>query len=132
MSDISKILVSGATEDFEIKYKDDVFKFRLRKLPWLQVTEILSKATSYTQEETAQVNMRLYYEEYLVAALVEAPWNLEESRFILRKLDPEFGDLLEKHVPKPGIAETEKISFFGKGSGQSSPAESQTSPSSGI
>jgi len=121
MVELKTILVSDVPEEFEIEFKGEKFKFKMKKLPWLKVTGLLSRATSYNGKGAASVNMDMYYEEYLIAALTEAPWNLEESRFVLRKLDPAFGDLLENYVPKPGGAEAEKISFFEKKSEESSP-----------
>jgi len=126
MGELKTILVSEVPTEFEIEYKGERFKFKMRRLPWLKVTGILSKATSYTGKGGASVNMDMYYEEYLIAALAEAPWNLEESRFVLRKLDPAFGDLLEEYVPKPGAVEAEQISFFEKKSSESSQEANKT------
>ena len=126
MGDIRNIMATDIPVEFEIKFKDEVFKFKIKKLPWLRVTGILSKATSYNGKGTASVDMDVYYEEYLVAALVEAPWSIEETRFILRKLNPAFGDLLEDFVPKPGTTEGEQIGFFEKKSEGSSPVETKT------
>lgn len=125
MADLQKIIVSDAPEQFEIVYEGETFQFEIKKLPWLLVTKILSRATYYTKEG-GKVDMDVYYEEYLCSALTKAPWNLAETRFILRKLKPEFGDLLENHVPKPGEAEAGQVDFFAKGSGESCPGESTT------
>ena len=126
MGDIKSILVSEVAKEFEIEHNGEKFKFKMRKLPWLTTTGLLSRATSYSGKGTAIVNMDAYYEEYLIAALVEAPWRLEETRFILRKLDPSFGDKLEEFVPKPGVAEGEQVSFFERKSATSSQVETQT------
>jgi len=126
VGDIRNIMVTEIPVEFEIKFKEEVFKFKIKKLSWLRVTGILSKATSYSDKGTASVNMDMYYEEYLIAALVEAPWPLDETRFVLRKLNPEFGDLLEDFVPKPGKTEGEQIGFFEKKSSESSPVETKT------
>jgi hypothetical protein len=126
VGDIRNIMVTETPVEFEIKFKKEVFKFKIKKLSWLRVTGILSKATSYSDKGTASVNMDMYYEEYLIAALVETPWSLDETRFVLRKLNPEFGDLLEDFVPKPGKTEGEQIGFFEKKSEGSSPVETKT------
>jgi len=126
MGDLKVIIASEAPEAFEIQFKGETFAFKIKKLPWLRMTGILSKATSYSGKGTANVDMDVYYEEYLVAALVEAPWRLDETRFVLRKLDQDFGELLEEHVPKPGSTEGEQIGFFGKKSEMSSPEKTST------
>jgi len=126
MSNLSSILVSEVAKEFEIQHNGESFKFKMKKLPWLTTTGILSRATSYSAKGTAIVNMDAYYEEYLIAALTETPWRLDETRFILRKLDSEFGDKLEAFVPKPGVAEGEQVSFFERKSEISSQAETQT------
>lgn len=123
MGDIHKILASEAGKEFTIEHAGDTFKFRMTRLPWLRVTGIISKCTSYSNKGVATVNLDQYYEEYLIASLVEAPWPLDQTRFILRKLSSEFGDKLEDYVPKPGEAEAEKASFFERKSEQSSMVE---------
>lgn len=126
MGELKTIIASEVPQAFEIKFKGETFAFKIKKLPWLRMTGILSKATSYNGKGAATIDMDLYYEEYLLAALVEAPWDLQETRFVLRKLDSDFGELLEEYVPKPGSAEGEQVSFFEKKSGTSSPAEQST------
>jgi hypothetical protein len=126
MGELKTIIASEAPQAFEIKFKGETFAFKIKKLPWLRMTGILSKATSYSGKGTANVDMDVYYEEYLIAALVEAPWNLEETRFVLRKLDSDFGELLEEYVPKPGATEGEQIGFFGKKSETPSPEKPLT------
>jgi hypothetical protein len=126
MGNLKTIMANSTPDEFEITFKGEVFKFRLRKLPWLKMTGIISKATYYDGKGSARIDMDLYYEEYLVAALAEAPWPLEETRINLRLLDADFGDLLEEHVPKPGGSESDKTSFFEKKSGQCSPDETKT------
>lgn len=126
MGELKTIIASEAPQPFEIKFKGETFAFKIKKLPWLRTTGILSKATSYNGKGAATIDLDVYYEEYLVAALVEAPWNLEETRFVLRKLDADFGELLEEHVPKPGDAEGEQIGFFERKSEKSSPANPST------
>ncbi len=126
MGDIKSILVSEVAKEFEIEHNGETFKFKMKKLSWLTTTGLLSRSTTYSAKGTAIVNMDAYYEEYLIAALVEVPWRLEETRFILRKLDPEFGSKLEEYVPKPGVAEGEQVSFFERKSVASSQAENPT------
>jgi len=114
VGELKTIIASEAAQAFEIQFKGETFSFKIKKLPWLRTTGILSRATSYNGKGVAHIDLDVYYEEYLIAALVEAPWNLDETRFVLRKLDSDFGDLLEDHVPKPGESEGEQTGFFEK------------------
>ena len=98
--ELDEIFVSGESEEFEVEHKGKVYQFAKKELSWAETNKLLSKAVKIS-DKGIEVQLNIWFEEYLIAALTKAPWNLNETRISLKKLSPEFGAKLEKFVPKP-------------------------------
>jgi len=108
--DLKALFVSEEVQEFEIEHEGKKWKFKIKELPWLKVNQLLGKALKISQTGI-EVQLDSWYENYLIEALVEAPWQLSETRLALRKLGPKFGAKLEKKVPRPESF-VEDIDFF--------------------
>lgn len=119
-----EICVSQAVEDFQIEFNGKTYEFAKKPLTWAQLNEYQGKACVMTQEgkdkqTVMRVAKRQYVEDCLVAMLVKTPWPIQETRVMLRKLDPKFGELLEKHVPDiSGPSKVTDQDFFDENSAE--------------
>ena len=107
---LDEIFAKESPEEFDIDYNGKKYHFKLRELPWLKVNKLLSKAARI-EKGSVSISLDTWYEEYLVEALVEAPWPLAETRVALKRLGSKFGKKLEDHVPQPGSV-GEDVDFF--------------------
>ena len=99
--DLSKILVSSEVKTVEIEYKGEKFEFTIKELPWVQITKIASKCLDYSGKKVS-IDRSEFDKQYLVAALVKAPWPLDQTEMIIKRLNKDFGNLLrDKVIPQP-------------------------------
>jgi hypothetical protein len=108
--DLSKILVdSKSIQEYDIPYKGEVFHFKVRELPWVQLTQIASRSLDYSGKKVT-VDKSEFDVQFLEAALVEAPWPLSQTRMVVRRLNRDFGTLLRnKIIPEPFTPEDEEL-----------------------
>lgn len=99
--DLSDILVSSdEIKEFTIKYKNKEYNFKMKELPWVKVTSIMSRCVSYDNKKLV-IDKSEFDMSYLEAALVEAPWPLAQTRMYLRRLSKGFGNKLSAYLPDP-------------------------------
>lgn len=108
--DLSKILVdSTSIKEFDIPYKGETFHFKVRELPWVQLTRIASRCLDYTGKKI-MVDRSEFDVQFLEAALVEAPWPIAQTRVIVRRLNKDFGSLLRNTlIPEPYTPEDDEL-----------------------
>jgi hypothetical protein len=112
--DINKICIGNDPEsDVELDFQGVPIKIRIRQLSWSKKNQILSNCFSYGSDGQMQFNFDRYMKEMLQAMIVKAPWG-ETNHIFLNKLNPAFGSILEKLVPK-AFDEVKDTSFFVKG-----------------
>ena len=114
-----EICVDPKPVAFVETYNGKEYKFSKRRLSWAEMNEFLGKAVTVQQDALTKMpvmktNKRQYAEDCLVAMLTETPWPIAETRMMLRKIDPLFGTLLEKHVPDLNASPEEDLDFFGQ------------------
>jgi hypothetical protein len=99
--DLSKILVDTQVRTYDIEYKGDKFHFEVRELPWVQLTRIASRCLDYSGKKIV-VDRSEFDSQFLEAALVQAPWPLDQTKNVVRRLNRDFGSLLRKIIiPEP-------------------------------
>lgn len=108
--DLSKILVdSTSIKEFDIQYKGETFHFKVRELPWVQLTRIASRCLDYTGKKI-MVDRSEFDVQFLEAALVEAPWPIIQTRVIVRRLNKDFGSILRNTlIPEPYTPEDDEL-----------------------
>lgn len=107
--DLMKIMVSEEIKEYEIEYKGTTFKFKVRELPWVTINRIASKCLDYSGKKVS-IDKSEYDTQYLEASLVEAPWPLDKTRLVIKKLNKDFGNLLrDKVIPNPFAGEDEEL-----------------------
>jgi len=108
--DLTKILVdTSEIHSYDIDYKGESFHFKVRELPWVQLTKIASRCLDYSGKKIT-VDRSEFDVQFLEAALVEAPWPLAQTRMVVRRLNKDFGSLLRtKVIPEPFTAEDDEL-----------------------
>lgn len=111
---IEDILITNSEEEeFEIVFLEKTYSFAKKPISWAKMNKILSEVMDINPSKGMKFDMAKYYEECLLAMLTKTPWELNNTRTVLRQLKPEFGILLEKHVPQPAsFLEEDKDNFF--------------------
>jgi hypothetical protein len=99
--DLSKILIGEQVVEHKLEFKGEKFTFKVRELPWVQITKLASKCLDYTGRRMT-IDRSEFDVQYLELALVEAPWPLDKTRMVVRRLNKDFGNILRKIViPEP-------------------------------
>ncbi len=107
--DLTKILVNEEVKSYEIEFKGEKFNFKVKELPWVRLTKIASKCLDYSTSKVT-IDRSEFDVLFLEEALVEAPWPLDKTRLIVRKLNKDFGNILrEKVIPQPFASEDEEL-----------------------
>ena len=107
--DLSKILVGDQIAEHEVEFKGEKFIFKVRELPWVQITKIASKCLDYNGNKMV-IDRSEFDTQYLEMALVEAPWPLDKTRMIVRRLNKDFGNILRtKVIPEPFTQEDDEL-----------------------
>jgi hypothetical protein len=107
--DLSKILVEEEAIEHELEFKGEKFTFKVRELPWVQITKIASKCLDYSGKKVV-IDRSEFDTQFLEMALVEAPWPLDKTRIIVRRLNKDFGNILRtKIIPEPFGQEDEEL-----------------------
>ena len=107
--DLSKIFVSEQEKEYDIEFKGEKFHFKVRELPWVMLNKIASKAMDYTGKKVT-VDRSEYDILYLEAALMEAPWPLDKTRYAVKRINKDFGNAMRKIViPDPFLTEDEEL-----------------------
>jgi len=107
--DLSKILVEEEAIEHEFEFKGEKFTFKVRELPWVQITKIASKCLDYSGKKVV-IDRSEFDTQFLEMALVEAPWPLDKTRMIVRRLNKDFGNILRtKVIPEPFTQEDDEL-----------------------
>ena len=107
--DLSKILIGDQIAEHEVEFKGEKFIFKVRELPWVQITKIASKCLDYNGNKMV-IDRSEFDTQYLEMALVEAPWPLDKTRMIVRRLNKDFGNILRtKVIPEPFTQEDDEL-----------------------
>ncbi len=107
--DLSKIFVSDEPKECTIEFKGQKFRFKFRELPWALISKIASKSLDYTGKKVV-MDKSEFDIQCLEASLIEAPWPLDKTRYVVKRLNTDFGELLRKAiVPEPYLEEKEEL-----------------------
>tara|TARA_Y100000034_G_C6815799_1_gene366996 strand:- start:141 stop:557 length:417 start_codon:yes stop_codon:yes gene_type:complete len=107
--DLSKILIGEQAINYEVEFKGEKFTFKVRELPWVQITKIASKCLDYSGKKVL-IDRSEFDTQFLETALVEAPWPLSKTRLVVRRLNKDFGNILRsKIIPEPFSKEDEEL-----------------------
>lgn len=107
--DLSKIFVNEEVSECDIEFKGTKFHFKVRELPWVAINKIASKSLDYSGKKVT-VDKSEYDILYLEASLIEAPWPLDKTRFVIKKINKEFGNLLRKNlIQDPFLGENAEL-----------------------
>lgn len=107
--DLSKILIGNQETEKEVEFKGEIYKFKVRELPWVQITKIASKCLDYTGKKVT-IDRSEFDVQFLEDALIEAPWPLDKTRYVVKRINKEFGILLRKYIiPDPFTSEDEEL-----------------------
>lgn len=99
--DLSKILVADNTvKEFSIPWEGEVFQFKVRELPYVAISDIVSKCVIIDKSGT-RIDKAEYMISYLEKALMEAPWELSKTRMIMRRAKSGFAMLMEGNIQSP-------------------------------
>jgi len=107
--DLSGIYVSEEAKEFIVNHKGIDYEFKMKELPWLLSTRIMSGCVKPQKDGSVIIDKSDYDIQYLEAALVEAPWQLDKTRLHLRKLSQSFGNKLSAHIPNPNDIDDEDL-----------------------
>lgn len=110
--DINNIYISEELKEITLDYKGVEIKIKVRPLSWSKKNQILSNCFTYGTDSQMKFNFDKYIKEMLYEMIVEAPWGKTDHIF-LSKINPEFGSILEKLVPK-AFEEGATTDFFVK------------------
>jgi hypothetical protein len=97
--DINDIYISDELKEVELKYKTAEIKIKVHQLSWSKKNQILSACFTYGTDSQMKFNFDKYIKDMLCEMIVEAPWG-QTTHIFLSKINPEFGAMLEKLVPK--------------------------------
>ena len=97
--DLSEILSPKEQVEFSIEYKGKVYEFAYRVPGWLKKNRLISKAIRFTRSGEMTADLDIYYRLFLEECLVQAPWPLSKTKFILAELGDEFGKKLQQYIP---------------------------------
>ena len=107
--DFSKILVNDQIREVKVEFKGQEWNFKLREIPWVMINKIASRCMDYTGKKVV-IDRSEFDIQYLEASLVEAPWPLDQTRMVVRKINKDFGNILRtKVIPEPFAAEDEEL-----------------------
>lgn len=85
-------------KDIDLIVGDDVFKLKVRNLPWALKNQIVSRCTTYTVNGEIKFDGDTYIKEVLKYRIVEAPWGVTNEVFLIQ-LNDDLGDALKTLVP---------------------------------
>ena len=107
--DLSKILVGTEEKEHTLEFKGETFVFKVRELPWVQITKLASRCLDYSAKKVV-IDRSEFDTQFLEMALVEAPWPLEKTRMVIRRINKEFGNILRNIlIPEPFTKEDEEL-----------------------
>jgi len=99
--DLSSILVSdNSTKEFAIQWEGADFKFKIKELPYVSISDLISKCVIIDKSGT-RIDKAEYMISYLEKALMEAPWELSKTRMILKRAKSGFAMLIEANIQSP-------------------------------
>ena len=107
--DLANIYIETAPKEVTLEYKGVEIPIKVRPISWSRKNEILSDCFTL---DGMKFNFNKYIKSILSEMIVEAPWGTTDQIF-LAKINPEFGAMLEKLVPK-AFDEGSSASFFVK------------------
>jgi len=109
--DLSGILVGEEIEAFSITHNGVEYPFKMKELPWVTITKIMSGCIGYDSRDRKKltIDKSEFDIQYLEAALIEAPWPKAQTRIYLKKLSQAFGNKLSEHIPNPTDIEDEEL-----------------------
>ena len=107
--DLSKILIAEQLKEYELEFKGETFSFKVRDLPWVTITKMASRCLDYSGKKV-EIDRSEFDTQFLETALVEAPWPLDQTRLVVRRINKDFGNLLRKKIiPEPFTQEDEEL-----------------------
>jgi hypothetical protein len=107
--DLSVIFVSSQIKECDVEFKGINFHFKYKDLPWVQITKIASRCLDYSGKKVV-IDRSEYDIAFLEQSLVEAPWPLENTRSVIRKIDKNFGEKLRQAIiPAPSTEEDTEL-----------------------
>ena len=107
--DLSKILIGNEVKEYELEFKGEKFAFKVKELPWVMITKMASRCLDYSGKKV-EIDRSEFDVQFLETALVEAPWPLDKTRQVVKRLNKDFGNLLRKNViPEPFSQEDETL-----------------------
>jgi hypothetical protein len=108
-NDFSKILISEQIREVKVEFKGQEWNFKLREIPWVMINKIASRCMDYNGKKVL-IDRSEFDIQFLEAALVEAPWPLDQTRMVVRRINKEFGNILRtKVIPEPLEGENEEL-----------------------
>jgi hypothetical protein len=107
--DLTNIYIDTALREIKLDFKGVEIPIKVKPISWARKNEILSDCFSL---DGMKFNFGRYIKSILSEMIVEAPWGPTDQVF-LAKINPEFGAVLEKLVPK-AFEEGSSASFFAK------------------
>ena len=119
MSGLEKLFNTGGTKDYTFDFKDVKVKVTTKEISWSVKNQILGDCFDLSSVGSAKFDFDKYSKKMLAAIIVSIvvgdsvvpPTELNEVFF--NRLNPEFGSILEKLVPK--AFDEVKGDFFVKG-----------------
>ena len=106
------LFTSEETKKVELEFKGQKIELILKELSWSKKNQILSRCFTYQSDGSVSFNLDRYLKDALCEIIVNAPWGQTTSIFLTR-VNPTFGAMLEKLVPK-AFEENQVPDFFGK------------------
>jgi hypothetical protein len=108
-AELSKILVNAdKKEEFDIVHEGTKYHFVMRELPWVRVTQLMSSCFNY-EGKRVKIDKSEFDIRYLEEALVEAPWDIKQTRIYLKMMSNTFGEKLGEHLPDPDVNEDDGL-----------------------
>lgn len=109
---LEQIFLDEKAKEVELDFKGVKIPITIRELSWGEKNQILTKCIAYNQDGTINFDYDKYSKMALSKIIVKAPWG-ETNNIFLARLNPAFGSMLEKLIPK-AFDEVKQNDFFGK------------------
>ena len=107
--DINTIYIESALKEIKLEYRGEEILIKVKPISWSKKNQILSDCFAL---DGMKFNFDKYIKGMLGEMIAEAPWG-ETNQVFLNKINPEFGAILEKLVPK-AFDEGLSVDFFDK------------------
>ena len=108
--ELDKIYIEHELKELDIDYDGTEMKIKVKPISWSKKNQILSQCFTYQTDGKIAFNFDRYLKEMLSNMIVEAPWG-ETNHIFLNKIKPDFGQQLERLVPK-AFEEMQNPDFF--------------------